>query len=85
MDLSAIKAVASSMLMKSEDEFLLPSWNIIVSQASRGGVEFTARNNGWCVVPRWIIEASRDFCDMGGYADMTLGEYLAKLVEEYNE
>jgi len=74
------------MFSDKDDYALLISPDEVVKLCDRVGLELSHRQNAWgdydiCIVPRWIIEAIEQYSKMdGGFADLTIEEYLARMV-----
>lgn len=45
------------------------------------GLEFAVAEGDWVLVPKWLMQAVKAFGEQG-YADLTLPEYLSKLIGE---
>lgn len=80
------QARLSRMLDDKEEFAVMISLDEVVKLCMRAGLEFSLATKGveydTVIVPRWVVEAVEQYGKMdGGFADLTIEEYLARMTE----
>lgn len=80
------QARLARMFNDKDNYAILISLDEVVKVCGRAGLEFNLVSEGAeyssVIVPRWVVEAIEQYGKMdGGFADLTIEEYLARITE----
>lgn len=83
LTLSDLHAVERYLAISQEtgQDPLVSKSSQFYKDCAAAGLEFAVADGDWVMVPKWLMEAVRQF-GIEGYAEMTLPEFLSKLVGE---